>query len=736
MRMRHGMPGWGIILLLCLIGCGKTPEPPVHTAAWLNRMSELRTSQPGHALLISPSGMMACLPYRDQVDAAPDTLPVDGLYFGPMRLLAGWRWQLEKAPTKPMVSAPDAVRPDFIQTSQADGIGTRITLDTENPVALLELIAPPLDQVIELSLSFDIRPTGLSYLDSYASYDKRENVLFVGSDLYGFVAVRADAEWLPAPSRHRIDYAEAYSPLDKAATVFEPGVFRFRDTDNVTVFLGAGLTKEAALSALQQCGKDAAAIRMRTETHALNILNRAPFFSKDTTLAVAVSWDRWLTTSHFLDSGPLHGLLPLPPLGLEPDGATLIRAIPAWWYASGGNTEIESRFDSLLAIPDSMLNLEESLFELVGWMDWIDLSGHTGVIGQHRESLAVLFDAIGKAATAEDGEGFKKYPSHWTRKLDLLNLPPRGSEDRFALYQMLKEVTRRGQRWSSHDSEWVALLKKTAGYHTDIGFRGQAQISATLKRDRFLWTEKHIEAWQEALANPAYNLGYVETSMLIDRDDVNSRYLVNLIPDDWKCDLGLRWNSDLLFKNVCFNAPYWTAGYTRIRENNRIHQNDWESLKTLAYAEYYDSRTPTLRQPLPGGSPEALATIGERVRYFYEAVLGLHPSPIHSRILISPPDPLEFWQDREYTCILAVGTNKLLIESDPFRGRYCVSHIEGKDKLSIDLKDVIVDEIRCSISINILPGRTALLERKAGESGELTLFLNGTELKGVERSSL
>ncbi len=735
MQKKGSFLAWSILVLLFL-GCGEVAEPPEHNAAWLREMGSLRTESAGHALLLSPSQMMACLPYAGASGAQPDTLPVDGLYFGPLKLVADWRWSAEAETVPVAVAGRDTVRPDYIHTYQHDHLSSRLTLDPDHPAALLELGTPPKHGAVELTLRFDVRPVSISTLPTRMELDEERNILLVGSDVYGFVAVASTGAWLLAPDRERRDYPVAYPPLDGAATLFVPGTLRFEKPEDARVVIGAGLTRASATASLFDLLEDPEGIRLRTAQHVLAALNRAPLVSADTILALAAAWDRWLMINHFPANVNEPAFAAMPPLGLTQEGDAMLRALPAWWWATAGDRRAEVIVDTFLTAADTMPRPEDTLLELVGWLNWVDLSGNAALVKDNRDRWLALFDQLGKTLRMPPGEGLGRKPLRWTRRFDVLHVPVRGSEDHTGLRYLAKHTTERARMWNSLDDEWYQDYKETSSYRLPGVSRDELPIPTGLKKDRFLWTQQYLEAWQRALNNPNYHLGYVETTLFTDRDDRTSHFLTRLVPDAWRCEQGFRWNDDLAFANICFTAPAWTIRYTELQASDEVRKQDWKAFYHPAYAAWFDNRPRTMNQPVPGGSPEALTTIAERVLFLYEGVLGLSPTPEHGRILVSPPGPRAAWEGRRTRCVVALAESRLLLDLDPYQGSYRITYLEGESKLTLDLQDVPVDGEWRRASLRFSPGREVLLERKPGSDGQLTLFLNGSELRMVERGAL
>ncbi|HEB84890.1 MAG TPA: hypothetical protein ENI92_07810, partial [Bacteroidetes bacterium] len=381
--------GWATVLLFLAGGCGRPARIPGTDPGLLSRMAEVRRG-PQHALLLSGSGLTACLPVADRGEAPPP-LPVEGLYLDGFKLLAGWSWSgLEGAAADS--GSPARIRPDAILRPVAAGLMERLTLDPERPAAVLELTGRSKGEV-EWAPWMDLRPITVPVAATVTRYDARERILFIFGPDSLTLALAARGDWVSVPARRSVEYAVDDPPLEEVATVEEPGRFLFPPGGEARI--GIGVARRAAVAAELARGaeKNPGALRKRATARVLAELNRAPFSCADPDLEAVAAWDRWLLLRHYLPG--LHGgFVRRPPLDTERDPGADGIALPAAFWAAAGDTLFDGllagRLDPAVAASDP----EGTALALAGWAEWVDLTGRTAHLANEAKDLAVVLENL------------------------------------------------------------------------------------------------------------------------------------------------------------------------------------------------------------------------------------------------------------------------------------------------------------------------------------------------------
>jgi len=731
LKSRNSLPLYCVAAILLISGCTRLPEAPVHNADLLERMAEVRSHSSGHSLLVSKSGFMACLPYSNASTTA-EQLPVDGLYYKSLRLIQGWQWKIDGKQwnRKDIDGAVDLIRPDKIERAIAPELFERLILSPDLPVCILEINSSERQKKLELELMFDLRPIGLARADYSSRYDADLKQLIVGNPLYGYIAVGSSGEWFDMPRRERRDFDHAYIPLDKAATISIPGSFLFRPTEETRVCIAFAGTESAASKYVQGALKDPESLCQQSSQFVLEFLNRTPVLCEDKKLEAALAWDRWLLFNHLSETNGINHFLPFPPLGLSADVAIDARALPAWFWVTAGDTSLENILDaSITSAADSLPDPEEALFALTGWADWMNLTGRSSAFEARIKVLSSAFHKLGSYANKHKKRMRLEKQSRWEEKLYSADLPVPPSSSFPGVNVLYSSLLDRVVRWDKYSVYWQNYFRNNASRSLFKGVKIVYPYDKIIRNDPVVWSEKEKTAWQDATNNPEFNLGYIEYALHGNRYDHNKYHLGRIINDDWSNELGYIWRFDDLYKNTFHTSPSMLVRSAILKERGYGSEKDFEALINPYYAVWYkiENRGEADQNTYQGKSPESTETIAERVRFFYEVILGLRINSRGRTLTLAPCHPLNIWENRSINTTINVTGEIITIDIDPFEGIYTFIRPGGDEQMTLDLRDLPFESKKLSIRAKLKRRGITVIKRGINKKGKPTLFVDGSE---------
>ncbi len=715
-------------------GCTRLPERPVHEIDILDRMADLRCENDEYGLLISKSGLTACIECDgSNREIKQIELPVEGLYFSSMRLIEGWTWIPEKDQTGKNDSPGDIIRPDRIERIISGSLRELITVDPDNAICLLE-IPNLVDSGIDLELRFDFRPLSLAYLDYRFEYDDKENILIAGDPLYGFIAVTSNGFWIQSERKSRKDYPAGYYPLEDVASIRIPGLIHFEEgSEPVVAISAAGSRKKAVEQAISGL-KNYREIKDRASQNVLDVLNRAPLVCEDKELEAVAAWDRWLLVNHLSRTPEKVHFLPSPPVINEQDVVVDARAIPAWFWATAGDTTVETILDSFLIYNGQYLDDPEgTIFALNSWIEWLDKTGRSSALHNRLNILVKPFNTLGLYAKQNSKQISLDGSNRWDIQLRNAGLIPSVSTKEPGLTYLYSELLKNALSWDRLDIDWRNLYANTSSRSLVNGIRTKMPYKKIIKNDRFVWGEKEREAWEAAKLNPDFNLGFADYLVFSDRENPTYYHLGRIARRLWGIHdrNGLRWSDNKLYEDVRFITPEWLIRTFEIRERGSLVDNDFDAYRLLEYPDWISAVSGDSMVYFHGSSPESTVNIAERTRFLYEVLLGINLVPESGNLQVTPLGPVDLWKDKRITSEILLRGERITLTMDPYNGFYQVVRREGDQELNMEIVDVPISGESLSVNTNLKTRGVTDIQRGIDRDGNPTLLIDGRETINV-----
>ncbi len=710
-------------------------ELPTHSDTILAGMAEVRKSEPTHALLISESGLIGCLPVNGQ-DKIVEELPLDGFYLGGIRLLSGWDVEFGTTSGIGEKRTTGEIYPDHIRRFLENGGSETITLDPEAAAFLVE-IQSPRKEAIRFTANFDLRPIGISYMENPSRYDSDSGILIHGSPGTGFIAIVSKATWIASAKIERVEYPDRYPPLDEIATLTIPGHLDFPATPSVIVAIGAALTEESAVSLALKAFKESHKLKERAKDRAISFLNQAPLLSESSQVTAIAAWDRWLLGNHKFRDAYTNHFLPLPPIGVKRDLIVSSRAIPAWYWISNGDTSFNILFRSFLEASDksqeSAVGFEEQLYLLNSLIDWIELSGDEPFLEQYMDRLADLLEKVTNETRFNKNRVPISQPSRWQSRLEELALPSPYIESPIELTLLLQNTVQRANSVGGRIKAWSSVFREVNTPLKAIKTSSLIPYDPIIQTDPFVWSEEERLAWDNTLNNLEFNAGFVETVLMSDREDKTDLYLGRIAEKLWGSSIGLRFHHLPEYNVIAFPQAAWVTRAAMVQETGEIRKEFVDFYLRPCYSNWCKTERDASSILYPGASPEATETIAERIRFLYENILGIDPDHKDNRLRIAPCGPKSFWQNRKIETMVRLGDEKLSVLIDPYNGVYRVTR-PGKIGIKLlDIEDLNIGGVSLQTTVQIKKRGITEITRILNAKDEPTLALDGVELGDVQR---